>query len=151
MNFFQITLGSFMKRRGIASHKLLSVLVNCQTPNNVFAQGREKLFRSGPIYTSVPRRETRMNSRAAHTKTEERKRKKCGCCFMSVSVGLLREWRHTPNIARARPTVCEPAPRCQYAVPGCCPWQSVFDTNGSTGCLADCVTRPRRSRWRWRG
>lgn len=71
MNFFQITLGSFMKRRGIASHKLLSVLVNCQTPNNVFAQGREKLFRSGPIYTSVPRRETRMNSRAAHTKTEE--------------------------------------------------------------------------------
>lgn len=61
-----------MKRRGIASHKLLSVLVDCQTPNIVFAQRREKLFRSGPIYTSVPKRKTRMSSRAAHAKAEEK-------------------------------------------------------------------------------
>jgi len=66
------------------------VLVNCQTPNNVFAQGREKLFRSGPIYTSVPRRETRMNSRAAHTKTEEKNGRSAAivlCRFQLSSFG----------------------------------------------------------------
>ena len=99
VNFFRTTLGSFMKRRGITSNKLLSVLVDCQTPNIVFARRREKLFRSGPIYTSVPKRETRMSSRAAHTKAEERKRKECGYRTRLVSFGLLRGWRHTPNIA----------------------------------------------------
>jgi len=62
-----------------ASNKLLSVPVKDRTPNIVFARRREKLFRSGPIYTSVPARETRMKSRAAHTKSEEKKQEQSNC------------------------------------------------------------------------
>ena len=44
------------------SNKLLSVPVKDRTPNLVFACRRKKPFKSDPIYTSVPKRETRMRN-----------------------------------------------------------------------------------------
>ena len=104
---------------GNTFHKLLSVLVEDQTPNDVCAR-RKKLFRSDPIYTSVPRMgDPHGLTGRAHQLAEKKNRDYISIEIRQASIEHLAVRCPFPRTAKGRSRVCGPTPQCQCGVPGC--------------------------------
>lgn len=138
-------VGSFEKCQGKSLGQAFTCGFMTRHPMMYSHKAREAFQERPHLYFGSPKGDPH-SKQVAHTNAQKHKHKdKVNISLRQVSIGLRLARCLLRHSARGQSRVCAPKLQSQFVVPGCCLCQNVYDTSGSIGCWADCVTTTRRS------